>query len=79
MEDNVRDIYAYDNLITMALALNASIKYLQSMSPPRTLQQFSYEDTDTANVLLENAGQTDFVGLTVSITYFFTILLTVLY
>ena len=65
MPDNVRDIYAYDNLITMALTLNKSIHQLQQLR--RTLDQFTYDDAEMARVFVENAGKTDFVGLTVCV------------
>lgn len=67
MEDNSRDIYAYDCLMTMALALNASIADLEKLTPPRGLDEFSYGDDEMAGILLRNVLKTEFNGLTVRI------------
>ncbi|XP_071808994.1 gamma-aminobutyric acid type B receptor subunit 2-like [Asterias amurensis] len=64
MEDNSRDIYAYDCLMTMALALNASIADLEKLTPPRGLDEFSYGDDEMAGILLRNVLKTEFNGLT---------------
>ncbi|XP_038060033.1 gamma-aminobutyric acid type B receptor subunit 2-like [Patiria miniata] len=64
MEDNSRDIYAYDCLFTMALALNASIGELRQLDPARRLDEFNYGDQEMAQILLRNTLQTEFVGLT---------------
>ncbi|XP_022082481.1 gamma-aminobutyric acid type B receptor subunit 2-like [Acanthaster planci] len=64
MEDNSRDIYAYDCLFTMAMALNASIGELLQLTPPRRLNQFEYGDKNMAEILLRNTLKAEFVGLT---------------
>ena len=55
----------YDNIITIALALNTSIADLQSLKTPRRLEDFSYSDEEMAKVILSNADNIDFVGLSV--------------
>ncbi|XP_022085182.1 gamma-aminobutyric acid type B receptor subunit 2-like [Acanthaster planci] len=58
------DSYGYDQIITIALALNASIQALAEMDPPRRLEDFTYEDTAMSSVFLEKTRSVDFVGLT---------------
>ncbi|XP_038071357.1 gamma-aminobutyric acid type B receptor subunit 2-like [Patiria miniata] len=53
----------YDNILVIALALNASIADLQHLRPPRRLEDFRYSDSDMARVILENADNINFVGL----------------
>ena len=75
MDDNSRDIYAYDNLITMALILNSSIADVEQLpgysdgdtARPKRLESFTYSDTNMAKVFLKHAGEISFVGLTVII------------
>ncbi|XP_033643371.1 gamma-aminobutyric acid type B receptor subunit 2-like [Asterias rubens] len=58
------DSYAYDQIITIALALNASIEPLAKMDPPKRLEDFSYDNAQMAGVFREKAASVDFVGLT---------------
>ncbi|XP_030853026.1 gamma-aminobutyric acid type B receptor subunit 2-like [Strongylocentrotus purpuratus] len=61
MDDNSRDIYAYDNLITMALILNSSIADVEQLpgysdgdtARPKRLEDFTYGDTDMAEDKVE--------------------------
>ncbi|XP_030853025.1 gamma-aminobutyric acid type B receptor subunit 2-like [Strongylocentrotus purpuratus] len=64
MDDNSRDIYAYDNLITMALILNSSIADVEQLPGysdgdklrPTRLDDFTYSDTDMDKVEIEREG-----------------------
>nr|XP_054769361.1 gamma-aminobutyric acid type B receptor subunit 2-like [Lytechinus pictus] len=72
MDDNSRDIYAYDNLITMALILNSSIVDVEQLPynndgdtvRPRRLDDFTYMDKEMAEVFFKHAGKISFIGLT---------------
>ena len=57
--------YAYDALIVIALALNASIADLEESIPPTKLEWFNFSNAEMAQVLLRNAQATDVHGLTV--------------
>ncbi|XP_038063882.1 gamma-aminobutyric acid type B receptor subunit 2-like [Patiria miniata] len=58
------DSYGYDQIVTIALALNASIQTLAQMDPPRRLEDFTYGDAEMAQVFREHTRSVDFVGLT---------------
>ncbi|XP_071808954.1 gamma-aminobutyric acid type B receptor subunit 2-like [Asterias amurensis] len=55
---------AYDCLLTIALALNSSIRDLQKLIPPRRLDDFNYGDTEMADVFWNHSYRTKFVGAT---------------
>ena len=57
----------YDCIVTIALALNQSIKDLQLLNPPKTLQHFSYDDKDMTDVFNFNVRHLEFTGIGVSI------------
>ena len=61
-----RYLKAYDALMTIAMALNASVMELSQLQPPRGLDKFSYSDGEMARVFWRNILKTDFFGLTVS-------------
>ncbi|XP_071797174.1 gamma-aminobutyric acid type B receptor subunit 2-like isoform X1 [Asterias amurensis] len=55
--------YTYDGIIAIALALNKSLPGLQRLDPPRSLEEFSYSDSEMAEVILRSADDVDFIGL----------------
>ena len=57
--------YTYDGIIAIALALNKSLPGLQRLDPPRSLEEFSYSDSEMAEVILRSADDIDFIGLVV--------------
>ena len=59
----------YDGIMSVALALNASIADLLHLEPPRHLEDFSYSDQEMAKVILKNADNIDFIGLSVPKVY----------
>ena len=62
----------YDSILLMALALNNSIHDLRNLSPPRRLEDFTYEDDEMTEIFNQNIRHMDFVGVSVSKMSFFT-------
>ena len=60
----------YDSIMLMALALNKSIKDLQSLDLPRRLEDFSYRDSDIAGIFNYNVRHMVFTGISVSCNQF---------
>ncbi|XP_033121945.1 gamma-aminobutyric acid type B receptor subunit 1-like isoform X2 [Anneissia japonica] len=58
------DSYGYDQIITISLALNASIEDLKQLSPPKRLEDFTYESKYMADIIYKNAKNVKFNGLT---------------
>ena len=56
----------YDSMITIALALNQSIKDLQFLNPPKTLQDFTYDNEEMTDVFNFNVRHLEFTGIGVS-------------
>ncbi|XP_006814960.2 gamma-aminobutyric acid type B receptor subunit 2-like [Saccoglossus kowalevskii] len=63
------DSYGYDQIVTMALALNSSIEKVEKLNPPRKLHEFTYSDAEMARIFREQAGKTTFVGLTGEVVF----------
>ncbi|XP_041481067.1 gamma-aminobutyric acid type B receptor subunit 2-like [Lytechinus variegatus] len=58
------DSYGYDQIMTIALALNSSTEVIASRSPGSTLADFTYTNTEMADIFLHEAKNVKFVGLT---------------
>ncbi|XP_071487863.1 gamma-aminobutyric acid type B receptor subunit 1-like [Diadema antillarum] len=58
------DSYGYDQIMTIALALNASSHVISSQYPGLSLADFTYDNKILADILVEETKKTRFVGLT---------------
>ncbi|XP_071496381.1 gamma-aminobutyric acid type B receptor subunit 1-like [Diadema antillarum] len=58
------DSYGYDQVMTIALALNASARVIASRYPGLSLNNFTYDNTLLADIILEETKKIQFVGLT---------------
>ncbi|XP_071947614.1 gamma-aminobutyric acid type B receptor subunit 1-like [Antedon mediterranea] len=58
------DSYGYDQIITISLALNASIADLDQLNPPKKLEDFTYKAKDMADIFYKNTKNVNFDGLT---------------
>ncbi|XP_077978252.1 gamma-aminobutyric acid type B receptor subunit 2-like [Glandiceps talaboti] len=56
--------YAYDAIVTIALALNQSEEILAQMESPKYLTDFNYDDAVMAGVLKNSINAIKFVGVT---------------
>ncbi|XP_072176481.1 gamma-aminobutyric acid type B receptor subunit 1-like [Diadema setosum] len=58
------DSYGYDQIMTIALALNASASVIEARYPGLSLGSFTYDSPQLADIFLEEAKKIQFVGLT---------------
>ncbi|XP_071487925.1 gamma-aminobutyric acid type B receptor subunit 1-like [Diadema antillarum] len=58
------DSYGYDQIMTIALALNASSHVISSQYPGLSLADFTYDNKVLADIMVEETKKTRFVGLT---------------
>ncbi|XP_077978695.1 gamma-aminobutyric acid type B receptor subunit 2-like [Glandiceps talaboti] len=61
--------FAYDAVITMALALNHSIGILSNLDVPRQIMDYAYGDVAMATMLRDSVRQLEFFGITGPIRY----------
>ncbi|XP_070548397.1 gamma-aminobutyric acid type B receptor subunit 1-like [Ptychodera flava] len=62
MKINMDLTLSYDAIMVMALAMNASLSLLSKQTPRRRLEDFTYDNEDIANLLLQEIMKLDFTG-----------------
>ena len=53
-------------MFLIAMAMNQSIRDLQHLNPPKSLQDFTYDDKEMTDVLNNSVRHINFTGLSVS-------------